>query len=113
MDFSRLAPPLDLWAVFDRPANGQALNLYIHTPDKLFFMMTNFPVYFSLKDGTDVAVIQFDPGRYSFHLTRLNSEKHNFVWIEKTDQIEESYETRFDQLQLEAVSVFKTMLKSS
>ncbi|HEU4634130.1 MAG TPA: hypothetical protein VFS22_09110 [Flavisolibacter sp.] len=69
-----------------------------------------FPVSFTLNDGTTVTVKLFDAGCYAFHLTRLNSEKHNFLWKAETDEIEESYETRFDRWQNEAVERFKTML---
>ena len=64
---------------------------------------------FHLQDGTEVVVLQADQGVYDFHLTRLNSEKHNFTWYEATGTIEESYETRFDRWQLEAVDLFKKM----
>jgi hypothetical protein len=72
-------------------------------------MIKNFPVKFHLKDGTEVLVMQADDGVFDFHLTRLNSEKHNFTWYEATGMIEESYETRFDKWQLEAVELFKQM----
>ena len=52
-------------------------------------------------------VYESDEGGYEFFLTRLNSEKHNFIW--KDDKIEESYETRFDQWQLEAIRIFEGM----
>ena len=54
-------------------------------------------------------------GSYDFHLTRLNSEKHNFIWIEGDGDgtIEESYETRFDRLQNEAVAIFRNLLSST
>jgi len=70
-------------------------------------MKQNFPIRFQLSDGTEVLVLQHEKGVYDFHLTRLNSEKHNFLWYEATGAIEESYETRFDRLQSEAVEVFK------
>ena len=73
-------------------------------------MIQDFPVSFFLKDGTSVIVKQFEPGCYGFHLTRLNSEKHNFIWKEKENVIEESYETRFDTWQNEAVDIFRNML---
>jgi hypothetical protein len=72
-------------------------------------MTTPFPIRFNLKDGTHVMVNLVD-GDYEFHLTRLNSEKHNFLW--KNGKIEESYETRFDALQLEAVDIFQRMMKA-
>jgi hypothetical protein len=75
-------------------------------------MIQDFPVTFQLKDGTRVVVKQFSEDSYEFHLTRLNSEKHNFFWHQKTGTIEESYETRFDQWQLEAIDIFKEMLAS-
>ena len=70
-----------------------------------------FPVSFILKDGTTVVVKQLEEGCYAFHLTRLNSEKHNFLWKKETNEIEESYETRFDRWQNEAVELFRTMLE--
>ncbi|HYK57093.1 MAG TPA: hypothetical protein VEV15_11540 [Flavisolibacter sp.] len=74
-------------------------------------MIDRFPVSFVLKDGTNVVVKQPEEGCYAFHLTRLNSEKHNFIWKEAEDEIEESYETRFDTWQNEAVALFKNMLR--
>ncbi len=71
-----------------------------------------FPIQFQLADGTEVVVLQTDEGVYDFHLTRLNSEKHNFTWYERTGAIEESYETRFDRWQAEAVDIFKQMKSS-
>ena len=76
-------------------------------------MLQEFPVTYQLKDGTQVLATQIGEGCYEFHLTRLNSEKHNFTWDEKTGKIEESYETRFDQWQDEAVAVFRQMLTTS
>ena len=70
-------------------------------------MIQKEPVYFRLKDGTHVTVIQRDADCYEFHLTRLNSERHNFFWRESTNEIEESYETRFDNWQYEAIDLFK------
>lgn len=72
-------------------------------------MIDQFPVSFELIDGTRVQVYEEEPGRYEFFLTRLNSEKHNFFWAE--GRIEESYETRFDHLQIEAVQLFRQMLE--
>lgn len=70
-------------------------------------MKQNFPIRYQLSDGTEVLVLQQETGVYDFHLTRLNSEKHNFLWHEATGNIEESYETRFDRLQAEAIELFK------
>ena len=72
-------------------------------------MNQDYPVTFQLKDGTHVLVSQVDDEHFDFHLTRLNSEKHNFTWKQTTGEIEESYETRFDQWQHEAISTFKQM----
>ena len=72
-------------------------------------MKQSFPIRFQLSDGTEVLVLQQETGVYDFHLTRLNSEKHNFLWYEATGTIEESYETRFDRLQSEAIDLFKKM----
>ena len=72
-------------------------------------MKQSFPIRFQLSDGTEVLVLQQETGVYDFHLTRLNSEKHNFLWHEATGTIEESYETRFDRLQAEAVELFREM----
>ena len=74
-------------------------------------MIKAFPVSFSLKDGTTALVKQLEEGWYAFHLTRLNSEKHNFIWKEETNEIEESYETRFDRWQNEAIEIFRAMLE--
>ena len=70
-------------------------------------MNQNFPISFELTDGTHVLVNGLEDGSYEFHLTRLNSEKHNFYWLPDTDAIEESYETRFDRWQIEAIETFK------
>jgi len=70
-------------------------------------MIQTYPIKFQLKDGTHVLVNELSPDSYEFHLTRLNSEKHNFIWIESTGAIEESYETRFDRWQHEAIDLFK------
>ena len=75
-------------------------------------MIQDFPVQFQLKDGTEVFVTNQSQDVYEFHLTRLNSEKHNFIWYESTGIIEESYETRFDRWQHEAIDLFK-QLKST
>lgn len=58
-----------------------------------------------LHDGTRADVYQADKDCYEFLLTRLNSEKHNFFL--RGARIEESYETRFDKLQEEAVELFR------
>lgn len=76
-------------------------------------MIETFPVLFNLHDGTHVVVNQLDDQVYEFHLTRLNSEKHNFTWIAGKNEIDESYETRFDLLQKEAVDKFGKMLKEA
>lgn len=60
---------------------------------------------FDLHDGTHVTVFEREPDCFEFHMTRLNSEKHNFVW--KNGKIEESDETRFDAWQNEAVATFE------
>lgn len=73
-------------------------------------MLDSFPVNFNLKDGTHVLVNKITEGTFEFHLTRLNSEKYNFNWVEKTGEIEESYETRFNKWQDEAVGIFRGML---
>ena len=72
-------------------------------------MIESYPVTFHLKDGTHVLVTTLDGTSFDFHLTRLNSEKHNFIWNKTTGEIEESYETRFDQWQHEAISIFNQM----
>ena len=74
-------------------------------------MAPDFPLSFLLKDRTTVKVFALEDDCYSFHLTRLNSEKHNFIWKQKEDRIEESYETRFDHWQQEAVALFKNILQ--
>ena len=70
-------------------------------------MIEHFPLEFTLKDGTYVKVYKEDENCFEFYLTRRNSEKHNFLLTD--GQIEESYETRFDELQKEAVSIFNSM----
>jgi len=71
-----------------------------------------FPIRFQLKDGTAVDVYRGESDDcFEFYLTRLNSEKHNFLLI--GDRIEESYETRFDELQREAVALFRQMQQTS
>ena len=50
-------------------------------------MVTDFPISFHLEDGTAVVVNYLDGDSYAFHLTRLNSEKHNFIWKKKTKML--------------------------
>lgn len=71
-------------------------------------MIDQFPVHFNLSDGTHVEVYKQEENCYEFLLARLNSEKHNFFLI--NGKIEESYETRFDKLQNEAIEIFQSML---
>lgn len=66
--------------------------------------MADFPLRYNLKDGTHVEVFQEEENCYSFILRRLNSEEHNFFLV--NGKIEESYETRFDKWQNEAVEIF-------
>lgn len=70
-------------------------------------MTTTFPISFKLKDGTQVKVYKQNPDCFEFYLSRLNSEKHNFMLV--NGKIEESYETRFDELQQEAISLFQNI----
>ena len=76
------------------------------------FKMYDFPVLFDLKDGTHVLVNQLEPEKYEFHLTRLNSEKYNFTWINNGGDgtIEDNYELRFNSFEQEAFSIFKQKL---
>jgi hypothetical protein len=69
-------------------------------------MTEDFPLTFNLSDGTRVKVYREDDTSFEFYMTRLNSEKHNFKLV--NGKIEESYETRFDDLQNEAVSLFNS-----
>ena len=71
--------------------------------------MEHFPLEFTLKDGTTVKVYKEDEDCFEFYLTRLNSEKHNFLLT--NGQIEESYETRFDELQKEADAARQEILQ--
>lgn len=72
-------------------------------------MIENFPVEFNLSEGTHIKVYKEEEDCYQFFMLRLNSERHNFYL--KNGKIEESYETRFDKLQNEAVAIFNNMLK--
>jgi len=71
--------------------------------------MTSFPLLYDLKDGTHVLVNRLDPHVYEFHLTRLNSEKYNFTWINTSGpgQIDDNYELRFSELEQEALARFR------
>ena len=71
-------------------------------------MTRESPLTFQLSEGTHVKVFKREEDCFEFHLTRLNSEKHNFL-LDK-GKIVESYETRFDQLQIEAVEKFRSMV---
>lgn len=71
-------------------------------------MIDQFPVTFTLQDGTHVQVHKQEVNCYEFLLERLNSEKHNFFLV--NGKIEESYETRFDKLQNEAIEIFQQLL---
>lgn len=70
-------------------------------------MPENYPIKFDLKDGTHVAIYKESNECFDFFLTKLNSEKHNFMLV--NGKIDESYETRFDVLQAEAIEIFNSM----
>lgn len=70
-------------------------------------MLENYPIKFDLKDGTHVVIYKENNEYFEFFLTKLNSEKHNFMLV--NGKIEESYETRFDLLQSEAIEIFKNL----
>jgi hypothetical protein len=74
-----------------------------------FIMNLIYPLRFNLQDGTHVEVYKADENCYEFYLTRLNSEKHNFLL--DNGKIEESYETRFDNWQNEAVARFTEIIR--
>lgn len=73
-------------------------------------MSLQFPLNYNLQDGTHVVVKRAEAHLFDFYLTRLNSEKHNFSWKADSNEIEESYETRFDLLQQEAIGQLREML---
>jgi bifunctional DNA-binding transcriptional regulator/antitoxin component of YhaV-PrlF toxin-antitoxin module len=70
-------------------------------------MTKSFPLKFNLEDGTRVEVYKQEEDCFEFILKRLNSEEHNFLLVK--GHIEESYETRFDKWQDEAVEKFRQM----
>jgi bifunctional DNA-binding transcriptional regulator/antitoxin component of YhaV-PrlF toxin-antitoxin module len=70
-------------------------------------MTKSFPLKFNLEDGTRVEVYKQEEDCFEFILKRLNSEEHNFLLAK--GRIEESYETRFDKWQDEAVEKFRQM----
>ena len=69
------------------------------------YMNNEFPLFFDLHDGTHVEVYKMEENCFEFIIKRLNSETHNFFL--KNGKIEESYETRFDKWQNEAVAIFQ------
>lgn len=71
-------------------------------------MIKTFPIEFHLKDGTQVTVYKEDENCYEFFMARLNSERHNFLL--KDGVIEESYETRFNEWQHEAIEIFQGLI---
>ncbi len=75
--------------------------------------MQQFPFEYNLSDGTHVLVNQLEPHVYEFHLTRLNSEKYNFTWMNNQgiEKIEDPYELRFSELEQEALLVFRTKMQ--
>jgi hypothetical protein len=91
---------------------------YFKSPGKRFSgninSMESFPLLYDLKDGTHVLVNQLDPHVYEFHLTRLNSEKYNFTWIDTSGPglIDDNYELRFSELEQEALAHFREWFKN-
>ncbi len=75
--------------------------------------MTEFPLTYDLQDKTHVLVNELEPRMYEFHLTRLNSEKYNFTCTitDNGEQVEDNYELRFNELEQEALSVFREKMK--
>ena len=77
--------------------------------------MNDFPLLYDLHDGTHVLVNQLEPEKYEFHLTRLNSEKYNFTWINTGGEglIEDNYELRFNSFEQEAFQIFRHKIAQS
>jgi hypothetical protein len=71
-------------------------------------MNKSFPLTFALEDGTHVVVLQSEEHVYEFHITKLNSEKHNFIWNDATEEVN-GYENRYDHYEKEAISQFRKM----
>lgn len=77
-------------------------------------MINEFPVEFELSNGTHVLVKKANNSTFEFHLTRLNSMKHNFNWNDKEGIIDAETATAlpresFSHEETEAISIFQQM----
>jgi len=95
-------------------ASGKALGsclLFFTFQTSILSAAMVFPLKFDLQDGTHVTVHKESDESFAFFMTRLNSERHNFYL--RDGRIEESYETRFDEWQKEAVAYFTSLQQKS
>ncbi len=70
----------------------------------------DFPLRYNLPEGTQVLVNRIEPDVYEFHLTRLNSEKHNFTWKRTTGELEDGYDQRFNEIEKQAIDLLQDSL---
>ena len=70
----------------------------------------DFPLRYGLPDGTQVLVNNPEPDVYEFHVTRLNSEKHNFTWTQTTGELEDGYDQRFNKIEKQAIDLLRNHL---
>ena len=81
-------------------------------------MAIQFLVEYDLSDGTKCVVNKIDDQTYDFHLTRLNSMKHNFTWSESYGISDAETATAlpresFTQEESEALAVFQKIKKDN
>lgn len=81
-------------------------------------MASEFIVEYELSNGTKVLVNKINNQTYDFHLTRLNSMKHNFIWTESKGISDAETATAlpresFTQEELEALAVFQKIKRDN
>jgi hypothetical protein len=81
-------------------------------------MAIEFIVEYDLSNGTKVLVNKINDQTYDFHLTRLNSMKHNFTWTENKGISDAETATAlpresFTQEESEALAIFQKMKRDN
>lgn len=80
----------------------------------LFAIYTNmtdeYPIRFTLIDGTEVIVKKVTNNKYDFELMLLNGNRKTFLWAFDMPDLLKNIKGKTDQLAFDAVTMFRAVL---